>query len=107
MMGVAALSVKNNPYVFGQESPLVNKLPRWKGFNLLDFFNPNPSNSSVATTEDHFKWMQDWGFDFVRFPMAYPCYLKFDRTKDITPEQVYSIDEQQVEKIDSDCFAGA
>jgi len=101
MMGVAALSVKNNPYVFGQESPLVNKLPQWKGFNLLDFFNPSPSNSPVATTEDHFKWMSDWGFNFVRFPLAYPSYLKFDRTKDITPEQVYSIDEQQVEKIDS------
>jgi hypothetical protein len=27
-------------------SPLPkNKLPRWKGFNLLDFFSPNPANS--------------------------------------------------------------
>jgi hypothetical protein len=26
-----------------------NKLPKWKGFNLLDFFSPDPSNSRKAT----------------------------------------------------------
>ncbi|HZI53166.1 MAG TPA: glycosyl hydrolase family 5, partial [Chitinophagaceae bacterium] len=47
-----------------------NKLPAWKGFNLLDFFSPNPSNSRGVTTEDHLRWMQDWGFNFIRIPMA-------------------------------------
>ncbi len=56
-----------------------NKLPKWKGFNLLDFFSPNPANSRKPTTEDHLRWMADWGFDFVRLPMAYPYYLDFDR----------------------------
>lgn len=77
-----------------------NKLPRWKGFNLLDFFSPNPSNSRRATQEDHLKWMQDWGFDFVRLPMAYPYYLKFDRSRPITPDEVYQIDQQAVDRID-------
>ncbi|HET9487061.1 MAG TPA: cellulase family glycosylhydrolase, partial [Chryseosolibacter sp.] len=77
-----------------------NPLPRWKGFNLLDFFSPNPANSRIETTEDHFRWMQDWGFDFVRIPMAYPYYLDIDRAKDITPEDVYKINEQNVERID-------
>jgi endoglucanase len=77
-----------------------NKLPKWKGFNLLDFFSPNPSRQENGTTEDHIKWMRDWGFDFVRLPIAYPIYLKFDRSRNITPEEVYNIDEQQVEKID-------
>ncbi len=45
--------------------------------------------------------MNGWGFNFVRLPLAYPSYLKFDRTKDITPDQVYNIDQQQVEKIDN------
>lgn len=77
-----------------------NKLPRWRGFNLLDFFSPNPVNSRQSTTEEKLKWMQDWGFDFVRIPMAYPSYLKIDRTKNITPEDVYKIDEKAVDQID-------
>lgn len=78
-----------------------NKLPKWKGFNLLDFFSPNPQQQRRGTTEEHLKWMQDWGFDFVRIPIAYPSYLKFDRSRKITPEEVYNIDEAAVEKIDS------
>src|SRR5919202_793400 len=54
-----------------------NKLPKWKGFNLLDFFSPDPSSSRRSTTEEQLKWMRDWGFDFVRLPIAYPYYLNF------------------------------
>ena len=32
--------------------------------------------------------MRDWGFDFVRIPIAYPCYLNIDRTKNILPEDI-------------------
>lgn len=78
-----------------------NKLPKWKGFNLTDFNTPNPVSDRRSTTEDHLKWMSDWGFDFIRLPIAYPYYLKFDRTKNITPEEVYQIDEASVEKIDT------
>lgn len=83
-------------------SPTVakNKLPKWKGFNLLDFFSPDPASSRPATQGDYFKWMQDWGFDFVRIPMAYPTYLKFDRSRNITPDEVYQIDPQVVDRID-------
>ncbi|MBA4058393.1 MAG: glycosyl hydrolase family 5, partial [Marivirga sp.] len=77
-----------------------NKLPQWKGFNLLDFFSPDPTNTRPATTEDHFRWMQDWGFNFVRIPMAYPSYLDFDRNKNITPDEVYKIKESAVDNID-------
>ena len=77
-----------------------NKLPKWKGFNLTDFNTPNPSSNRRSTTEDHLKWMHDWGFDFVRLPIAYPYYLNFDRSKKITPEEVYQIDDGSVEKID-------
>ncbi|WP_338868951.1 cellulase family glycosylhydrolase [Spirosoma sp. SC4-14] len=82
------------------ETARKNKLPRWKGFNLLDFFSPNPSASRRATQEDHLKWMQDWGFDFVRIPMAYPYYLTFDRSRPITPDEVYQIDSRAVDRID-------
>jgi endoglucanase len=80
--------------------PTANPLPKWKGFNMLDFFSPTPS-ATLETTEDHFKWMRDWGFDFIRVPIAYPSYLDFDRTKNITPDQVYKLDEKAVDRIDS------
>jgi endoglucanase len=78
----------------------VNRLPKWKGFNLLDFYSPNPAPASRPTTEEHFKWMQDWGFDFIRIPIAYPHYLQFDRSRNITPEEVYHTDENKMEEID-------
>jgi endoglucanase len=77
-----------------------NKLPRWKGFNLLDFFSPDPTGSRGETVEDHFRWMQDWGFNFVRIPMAYPYYLDIDRTKNITPEDVYKLNDKSIDQID-------
>jgi len=77
-----------------------NVLPRWKGFNLLDFFSPDPTNGRGATSEDHFKWMRDWGFNFIRIPMAYPAYLEFDRSRNIKPDEVYKINTQAVDSID-------
>lgn len=81
-------------------APMTNKLPRWRGFNLTDFNTPNPQPGRRYTTEEQLKWMRDWGFDFVRLPMSYPYYLKFDRSNKITPGEVYNIDEAAVEKID-------
>jgi endoglucanase len=77
-----------------------NKLPYWKGFNLTDFNTPNPANQRKVTQEDHLKWMRDWGFNFIRLPISYPYYLAFDRTKNITPEEVYHINEEAVDRID-------
>jgi endoglucanase len=80
-----------------------NKLPRWKGFNLLDFFSPNPpiEPDRSKTTDDDLKWMSDWGFDFVRIPMAYPRYLTFDRKKDISKDEVCKFDEKVIADIDN------
>ena len=77
-----------------------NKLPQWKGFNLLDFFSPNPVAAALTTKEEHFKWMHDWGFDFIRVPIAYPSYLDFDRSRSISPEEVYKIDNKAIDTID-------
>lgn len=97
----AALSTTGPALFATSQTVAKNKLPKWKGFNLLDFFSPDPANGRPATKEDYFKWMQDWGFDFVRIPMAYPSYLKFDRSRNITPEEVYQIDQQAVDRIDT------
>lgn len=80
-----------------------NKLPRWRGFNLLDFFSPaQPKNPSAGkTTEDDFRWMSDWGFDFVRIPMAYPRYISFDRSRDIRKDEVNNFNEKVLEEVDA------
>ena len=80
--------------------PSANSLPKWRGFNLLDFYNPSGKPTSKPTTAEHFKWMQDWGFNFIRIPIPYPYYLNFDRSRDILPEEVYHTDPQKLEEID-------
>jgi len=44
-----------------------NPLPRRRGFNLQYFFGKSGRNP----VEDDFRWIADWGFDFVRLPMNY------------------------------------
>ncbi len=85
---------------FAEARKAKNKLPQWRGFNVLDFFSPNPNPSWNPTTEEYFKWMQDWGFNFVRVPIAYPHYLSIDRTRNITPEEVYHINDEAIDRID-------
>jgi endoglucanase len=48
--------------------------------------------------------MRDWGFDFVRLPMAYPRYLSFDRSRDITKEEIYKPDTKVLDEIDQLIF---
>jgi aryl-phospho-beta-D-glucosidase BglC (GH1 family) len=78
-----------------------NKLPTWRGFNLLDFYSPDPSKNRQSTSEEFFQWMQDWGFDFVRIPLSYPGYLKFDRSKPINQTDVRNIDPEQTDRIEN------
>lgn len=97
-ISAAALAVGTS---FSFSKKINNPLPAWKGFNLLDFYSPDPARNQRTTTEEHFKWMQDWGFDFIRIPIAYPCYLNIDRTKNIAPEDVYKINNKGVDDIDA------
>lgn len=84
----------------GQNAIAKNFIPKWKGFNVQDFFSPDPRRSRGGTTEEDLKWMADWGFDFLRIPMAYPSYLDINRNKDIAPDDVYRISEKALEKVD-------
>ena len=101
-LAAAGMTLAGNRAFSAIPLQLKNKLPRWKGFNLLDFFSPFPPRNPLAgkTTEDDFRWMADWGFDFVRIPMAYPRYLSFDRAKDISKEEVCKFDQKVLEEID-------
>lgn len=89
----------------GYTKPVQNKLPRWRGFNFLNFFSHRPyvaDPGRLAATEQDFKWMADWGFDFVRIPMAYPTYLNYDPAvgRDITPEETVDFREEALEAVE-------
>ncbi|MBT7098878.1 twin-arginine translocation signal domain-containing protein, partial [Candidatus Poribacteria bacterium] len=43
-----------------------SKLPRWRGFNLLEKFTHWENKPFV---ESDFLMMKEWGFDFVRLPL--------------------------------------
>ncbi len=77
----------------------LNPLPRWRGFNLLEKFSANDSSKSVTFgrpnprfSETDFRWISDWGFDFVRLPMSYHCWSK--------PERWLDMDERILEQVD-------
>lgn len=97
-LGIAREISPSGKSIFNQ----ANALPKWRGFNLLDYFNPVAyhGDNGAMTTEEDMKWMSGWGFDFVRIPMAYPRYLNIDPKVDIKPEDVYKINEQALEPID-------
>jgi aryl-phospho-beta-D-glucosidase BglC (GH1 family) len=79
-----------------------NALPMWKGFNLMDYFNPSRLQAGDAqwTTEEDLKWMIDWGFNFVRIPIAYPRYLSLEVNRPISPEEVYHFDDAVLDDIE-------
>jgi endoglucanase len=95
-LATLALATHNLPQLSDKQSPI----PRWKGFNMLDFFSPMPVSKRKKSSEEYFKWMQDWGFDFVRLPMAYPHYLKFDRSRNIQIDEIRNIDTQTTDQIE-------
>lgn len=102
MIKVAGLLATGTPLLLNDllaHTKPANALPRWRGFNVLDFFNPDPRMRRQQTTEDHFRWMADWGFDFVRVPMAYPYYVDFDRSRPILREEVIRINVERVNDV--------
>jgi endoglucanase len=77
-----------------------NRLPRWRGFNLLEMFSTarvpktGPSCGVCPSfLESDFQWISDWGFDFVRLPMSYRCWSSSDDWLKIDEEVLSGIDE--------------
>ncbi len=48
------------------------KLPRWRGFNLLEWFN---AGTTQPFREEDFKLIKELGFNFVRIPMDYRIWI--------------------------------
>jgi aryl-phospho-beta-D-glucosidase BglC (GH1 family) len=69
--------------------PLYNKLPRWRGFNLLEKFN----GQNRRFLESDFQWIHDFGFDFVRLPMDYRAWIVDGDWKKINDKVLEDVDE--------------
>jgi endoglucanase len=71
--------------------------PRWYGFNLLEYFSTDtdwmkyfPYKNDGQFKEDDFRWIHDWGFNWVRLPMDYRFWTDSNdlakiRDKDVAP----------------------
>ena len=75
---------------------LARKMPKWRGFNLLEKFMVHSNKPFVETD---FVWMKEWGFDFVRLPMDYRCWTDKD--------DPYRYDEKVLKEIDEAVAFGA
>ncbi|HVU24105.1 MAG TPA: cellulase family glycosylhydrolase, partial [Opitutus sp.] len=70
--------------------PTAAKLPRWRGFNLLEKFIAAQGNA--AFREEDFAWMAEWGFNFVRLPMSYYCWSDPHNWREIREPVMKEID---------------
>jgi endoglucanase len=82
------------PAVLAAEAPSAGKLPRWRGFNLLEKFTRR-REGNPAFQEFDFAVMQEWGFDFARLPMTYLCWADGDPAnwKKLREEELKHIDQ--------------
>jgi endoglucanase len=81
-----------------QTSAAPAKNPRWYGFNLLEYFSTDPDwmkyfpyKNDGMFLEDDFRWIRDWGFNWVRLPMDYRFW---------TAPDGFAIQEKRIEPID-------
>ena len=66
------------------------KLPRWRGFNLLEKFNVGKCE---PFKEEDFKLIQKLGFNFVRLPMDYRCWILNKDWEQFNEAQLKEIDQ--------------
>jgi len=101
MLGVAAVSGLPTAFT-GLAMPAVswNSInPRWYGFNLLEYFSTDPDwmkyfpyKNDGNFKEDDFRWMRDWGFNWVRLPMDYRFWTDSNDLMKINEKGVEPID---------------
>lgn len=84
------IAAANDVMLLESEAPdLKRKQPLWKGFNLLNKFNPD---YQTPFQEKDFEIMAEWGFNFVRLPLSYWCWSREDNW--------YSVNENVLKEID-------
>ena len=93
-MGAAAAAITNVSAAQSQpkrmEKPSPSKLPRWRGFNLLEKFN---ADHNAPFRDSDFAQMAEWGFDFARLPLSYHCWSSPGDWKTLKEQPLREIDQ--------------
>jgi len=71
LLGASVAIAAQGKQALPEPSPA--KLPRWRGFNLLEMFMVDHSG---RFREDDFAEISELGFDFVRLPLDYRCWVE-------------------------------
>jgi aryl-phospho-beta-D-glucosidase BglC (GH1 family) len=103
-MAAAGMALGGMAPASAAEKPAQTAIPRWRGFNLVDFFQAFSRDERGAgmVREDDLKWIRDWGFDFIRLPMDYWLWIdtNWRQTKTLAPDDMYKIKESMLERVD-------
>ena len=80
-----------------------DNIPRWRGFNLLEKFQNEPDEFSELAPvwsyydepfrEEDFEIIHDLGFNFVRLPMSYKCWIVGDNLLEFDEKTLKEIDQ--------------
>jgi aryl-phospho-beta-D-glucosidase BglC (GH1 family) len=93
LAGLAATGGLTPPRSYAQASKLpearYDKLPRWRGFNLLEKFNAR----NDRFRESDFQWISEFCFNFVRLPMDYRAWIIDRDWKKINDKVLEDVDE--------------
>jgi endoglucanase len=74
-------------------TPSAAKLPRWRGFNLLEKFIARPEGNPQFRETD-LQIIAEWGFDFARLPLSYHCWAEPE------PQRWLRMDQAPLKHID-------
>lgn len=79
-----------------------SKLPRWRGFNLLEKFQKQWSCGPCL--EEDFQMISELGFNFVRLPMDYRSWIKGDNWLEFNETVFTEIDQAVYIEATCACF---
>jgi endoglucanase len=103
-MGAALNALPGTRLSAAEISKGTNPIPRWRGFNLVNFFQAfsKGEEGQGVISEDDLRWIRDWGFDFVRLPMDYWLWIDTDwrTTRKLEPDDMFKISASALEKVD-------
>jgi aryl-phospho-beta-D-glucosidase BglC (GH1 family) len=97
------------PALAAQAAPFTTRmaqtaLPRWRGFNVLDLFQALrlTGRPQAPSSTDDFRWMRDWGFNFVRVPIDYWYWIdtNWRETRTLAVDDMFKINEAGFEPLD-------
>ena len=74
----------------GEKKVNASKLPRWRGFNLLEKFT---DRRNAPFLESDFEWIKELGFDFARLPLSYRCWADVEDWLNLKEDVLKEIDQ--------------